>query len=250
VYLILWCVWIFMFYSLGNSKLIPYILPAMVPLAGLVALGVPCILQNNQKDWTMHTGMILMTMLGITGMIAPHFVALDMDPDVMLWVKIMMCAFCLLSAFYYKMPKWRLGFLGASSVILIITAHIVSPHIQKTSVEPLAAIINDQKNKGDVIVSMGSYFQDLPVYTQTAPIVCVEAISELEYGMNVGAPKTLEWMLTESDFIQKFGPGSGRPFWAIARLPMFEAFQKKVPHWGLEIKGQNKELILFYHSGQ
>lgn len=249
VYLILWCSWILIFYSLGNSKLIPYILPAMVPLAGLIALGIPHIMQLGQKDWTIHTGMMLLTSLSMIVLLSPYFINLNIAPEAMCWIKFITIIFCILSTLYHKMPTWRIICLSLSSAVMIMTTHVISPYIQKTSVQPLANIINDHKKAQDVIVSMGSYFQDLPVYTQTAPIVCVDAISELEYGMDVGAPKTLEWMLTKAEFIQKFGPGSGRSFWAIAKQNAFKEFSKQVPHWQLNIKGKNKELILFYHNG-
>ncbi len=317
LYLVLWASWTVGFYSIGNSKLIPYILPALIPLAGLAGMGLAQIINNEKRHWTLTLGMILLLVLGIAGVLLTYinFDFLKGNEDILPPVGLMSIFFivssilCLASQYGEKIdsaldetiqspsthalsedtvesamknrdtsmavhsaptyePQVGLFFIGGiaslilknfnrrlfvlflCSIALIVLTNFIAPTIQKTSVKPFAEIINAEKRVGDTIVSLDSYFQDLPVYTKTAPITCVDAISELEYGMDTEAPKTHEWMLTKGRFIKEFGPASGKPFWAVARRPSYDNFKSMVPSWKLKIRAENKELVLFYHSGK
>lgn len=254
LYLALWAFWTVGFYSVGNSKLIPYILPAFIPIAALVGIGLNELVTIKQKHWSLTLGAGMLTIFGLIGFLGVVFFS-DLFKDcaeIIKPVKTFSILFlgCGIGAVICKDFKWCMVLLFSSSILLIVLTNLIAPSIQKTSVKPLADIINAEKRVGDAIVSFDSYFQDLPVYTRTAPIICVDAISELEYGMNTEAPKTHEWMLTKAGFMTEFGPGSGKAFWAVARKSAYDQFQQQVPSWHLTIKAHNKELILFYHSGQ
>lgn len=282
LYLVLWASWTVGFYSIGNSKLIPYILPALIPLAGLSGIGLSEIINTKQNHWSLTSGVFLIAILGIAGFGVVEFwpELLRGSEEIAKPVLIVSTIFLSLSGIYlsaeykkniqllkvvskfyltgiilgfmcflFDKPHRRLWILFSCSITLIILINCIAPTIQKTSVKPLAEIINTEKKEGDTIVSLDSYFQDLPVYTKTAPITCVDAISELEYGMDTEAPITHEWMLTKGRFMKEFGPGSGKAFWAIARRSSYDNFKSMVPTWTLKIKATNKELVLFYHNG-
>lgn len=254
LYFVLWVVWTVGFYSVGNSKLIPYILPALIPAAGLIGIGLNDLIAAKQNHWSLTVGSGMFVFLGLTGLLGHLFFSdlLTDCADIMPYIKASAVLFLGLGigSVICKAFEWRLISLFGCSMSLIFLMTLIAPSIQKTSVKPFSEIINTEKRVGDAIVSLDSYFQDLPVYTATAPIICVDAISELEYGMNTEAPKTHEWMLTKERFITEFGPGSGRAFWAVARKTAYDHFKQQVPSWHLTIKAQNKELVLFYHSGQ
>lgn len=317
LYLVLWASWTVGFYSIGNSKLIPYILPALIPLAGLAGMGLMHIINNEKRHWTLTLGMTLLLVLGVAGVLL-SFIKFDFlqgSEDILPPVVLMSLLFivssilCLASQYGEKIdstldatiqppsthalsedtiesamkdqhtgmavhsaPTYepqvglfliggvaalilknlnrRLFVLFVCSIALLVLTNFIAPTIQKTSVKPFAEIINAEKRVGDTIVSLDSYFQDLPVYTKTAPITCVDAISELEYGMDTEAPTTHKWMLTKGRFIKEFGPGSKKTFWAVARKPSYDNFKSMVPTWKLKVKETNKELVLFYHNGK
>jgi 4-amino-4-deoxy-L-arabinose transferase-like glycosyltransferase len=254
LYLALWALWTVGFYSIGNSKLIPYILPALIPIAGLAGIGLNELMTIKRKHWSLVVGAVIMAVLGCIALLAVYFFR-DLFQDcteIIPYAILSSILFlgCGAGAAIRKEFKLCITLLCSCSIILIVLTNLIAPSIQKTSVKPFAEIINAEKRVGDAIVSFDSYFQDLPVYTQTAPIICVEAISELEYGMNEEAPKTYEWMLTKARFMLEFGPGSGKSFWAVARKTAYEDFKQQVPDWNLTIKSQNKELVLFYHNGK
>ncbi|HCU07149.1 MAG TPA: hypothetical protein DIC42_06210 [Holosporales bacterium] len=254
LYLALWALWTVGFYSVGNSKLIPYILPALLPIAGLVGIGLNELITTKQKHWSLTIGAGMIAILGLMGLLGVDLFS-DSFKDCAEIIKHVKAGSILflgfgIGAVICKEFKWSMVCLFSCSIALIVLTNLIAPSIQKTSVKPFAEIINAEKRVGDAIVSFDSYFQDLPVYTRTAPIICVDAISELEYGMNTEAPKTHEWMVTKERFMTEFGPGSGKSFWAVARKPAYDHFKQLVPSWDLSIRAQNKELILFYHNGK
>lgn len=273
IYLILWAAWIIFFYSLSSSKLIPYILPAFPALAALGALSC----KDNKSDEYLWILIIsIFSFFGILKLfpILHHLSFLDNSFVSSIWTTIdfinsspnklhplFLTLFLLgVGLLRFLFSFFGKKFIGGFSVsmqyafvraaLLIVFINIFAPYVQKTSIKPLAQIINKERRPSDAIVSLESYFQDLPVYTQTAPVVCVDAINELEFGMLSEAPKTKEWMLTKADFIKQYGPGSGKAFWAVVRKKNFDLFKSQVPKWNLEIKSTFHELVLFYHSGK
>ena len=148
-----------------------------------------------------------------------------------------------------KRPRFALCLHVFYAFSFVVLANVAAPFIQKTSVKPLAEWIIKNKQPEDAIIAFQNYYQDLPLYTQITPVVCVDDFNELDFGMEAEIPKTKEWMLTSPEFVEKFKPGSGKNFWLVTTQKRFPKLKQLVPNWNLKIAATYKELLLIYHKG-
>jgi len=70
LYLLIWAVLIFLFFSKSNSKLVPYILPVFPPLAILIASRVDAVLDGHGRELKLASILLGMTLtvLGVAGL--------------------------------------------------------------------------------------------------------------------------------------------------------------------------------------
>lgn len=252
-YLIIWFSWVFVFYSFGNSKLVPYILPCLPPLAVLGGFGLYHWQKNQQSILFARWGVVFQGIIGFIALFLPVFYK-DIFygcEDIINSVYIIAGIFLLLGivAFFIKKNTYFICVYMFSALMFITIANVTAPSIQKTSVKPLALWIKENKQPGDAIVSFQNYYQDLPLYTETVPVVCVDDFNELDFGMEAEIEKTKEWMLTGKEFQKKFQPTSGRNFWMIITEKRYPKLKKLTKGWSLKVIGRYKELLLIYHKG-
>ncbi|CAO4847991.1 MAG: Undecaprenyl phosphate-alpha-4-amino-4-deoxy-L-arabinose arabinosyl transferase [Holosporales bacterium] len=250
-FLIIWSGWIFFFFSFSNSKLVPYILPVLPPLAIFGAVGADR--WKQQTDETFATSsMICLLCIGTVGFILPFF-AKNLFigcESIIPSVRITSLIFIALGGGYFfkKESLTALVHSAVAALTLIIFFNFEAPVIQKTSVKPLAAYILEHKQESDAIVSFGFYFQDLPFYTQTHPVICVNAVSELEYGRDAQPHKTKEFMLDLKTFKEKYPPKSGKHFWAVMKESTYQHHKNDLKDWTIKIKAKYNEIILIHGS--
>jgi len=248
LYFMVWAGWIFLFFSCSNSKLIPYILPLFAPLSYFAA---SALLYDQNKEKIGRLGglfySVLFLMAFVLSFTHPQF--FKGCEEIIIPLRYFCSVGFVLSMIYSLIARYALFFHLIIFVLSVMFLNSQAIYIQKTSVKPLAQFIVQNKAPEDAIVSFSMYFQDLPVYTKTAPVVCVDAVNELRFGMDADPKRTKEWMLSKEEFIKKFKPGSKRNFWAIARQEDYKAFIQNVPDWNIQVMGIYRELILFYHKG-
>lgn len=252
-YLMLWCLWILFFFSFSKSKLIPYILPSVPPLSIIGAIGMDQWLmkKDTATKWS-DLGIFMLFLLGVSGFIVSLFfkhIFFGCE-TIIPQVQILCIALIVLSFVYlFKRTAESAIYLQIAAAIgLIALLNLTATEVQKTSVKPLVEFILANKGKNDYIVCFENYYQDLPLYTKTAPVICVDAINELQFGMDAESSITKNWMLTKKDFINTFGPGSGKTFWAVATERKFQRFKAEVSSWKIKVIARHKELVLFYHA--
>lgn len=183
LYLMIWPTVIFIFFSVSHSKLVPYILPVIPPLALILGRDLATY-QRSIKEW--WGTLALLSVFAGAAMIAPRFlgeVGIDRAPIFWLisgFIIVTVLVLCMLIK--YKREYLALMVLGICAVTIFTESIYWWSSMADRSIKPLALIINEQKQPGDEVIAYGKYIQDLPVYTQEL-VTLVDKKGELEFGM-------------------------------------------------------------------
>ncbi|RZI46863.1 phospholipid carrier-dependent glycosyltransferase [Candidatus Finniella inopinata] len=251
-YLWMWIGWVLLFFSVSNSKLIPYILPIFPPLALLVAhsLREAC---QNRSHMVFYRHSFVMIILGMLGFIVPNALPEVLDEKIGLIPYIyglsglfLAHGFSVVICLKRDSITSALSSIGVTAVIMTVILGAAAPHVQRPSLKGLVNIILKEQKPGEPIVSFLTYYQDLPLYSQQRVMV-VGAKGELDFGTTV--EDTTEWIVTEEAFLQKWQAAQrgGHKIWAVGRLHDVEVFQRKNTgfHFGItSIDGPN---VLFHN---
>lgn len=202
LFLACWAGFVFVFFSASHSKLVPYILPAFLPLSVLGALAFDAAAAGEARAarrlrWGMVPAAVLMALLaglfawgGLgrlpallpKGFASPAVVALGLSTTV--------AALGSAALFLRRRPP-RLGFAAAlaSAVLFFACVWTAAPPVAAArSTVGLAACLGDRLAQGDEVVAFGTYPQTLPVYLRrTIPVVGYRG--ELRFGIAHLAPE-------------------------------------------------------------
>jgi 4-amino-4-deoxy-L-arabinose transferase-like glycosyltransferase len=192
-FLWMWCVVVFVFFSMSDSKLIPYILPLFPALALLMASAEPAALRRDLKRTSLGlvlTGILLVVVAGILPQLlhnptsAPFFVQLRLPALLM----------GLIAVGGGLLARRRVDATAAVGVtaylfvfVLLWSAARVAPLY---SGAPLAAQLSPAIIANTVIYSVRTYDQSLPFYLGRT-MTLVETRGELDFGLTLEPQKTL-----------------------------------------------------------
>jgi len=249
IFLLVWIGWTFGFFSVSNSKLVPYILPCFPPLALILGnYWVKIALPSFTPQWRQGilTFVSLAATLGIAGIITLWLKPELIDHRPYLWfdftaiISILfilsgVAIFCL----YQKWIKVSLTTLPLAAVMLVAAVIHLMPDLQRPSIKPLAEVILSLKKPGDIVGCYKAYYQDLPVYLQQT-ITVVDVKGELEFGCE--AEDCSRWMMNEAPFLDLW-QGNKR-FFLVARQGEIEALAKRVPAFTYTLLAENQGNVL------
>ena len=234
-FLWVWCVVVFVFFSMSDSKLVPYILPLFPGLAVLMASAQAGELRRDLKRTSlglMMTGAFLVAVAGIL----PHFLN---DPVrapffVQLRLPILLMGLIAIGGGYLARSKVEataaVGLTAYLCVfVLLWSAHVVAPLYSGAS---LAAQLGPASVGGTPIYSVRTYDQSLPFYLGRT-MTLVQTRGELDFGLTLEPGKTLDSLeafaarwLAASDALAVMEPdtyallqGRGLPMVVRARVP-------------------------------
>jgi 4-amino-4-deoxy-L-arabinose transferase-like glycosyltransferase len=249
IFLLIWAGWTFCFFSVSNSKLVPYILPCFPPLALIlgnywVKLALPSFTSQWRQGIFSFAGIAAtLSMAGtVTLWLKPGL--LDHRPH--LWVDfiaIISILFTLSGAAIFclcwKWVKTSLAALPLAAVVLVTAVICLMPELQRPSVKPLAEVILSLKKPGDIVGCYKAYYQDLPVYLQQT-ITVVGVKGELEFGCE--AEDCSRWMMDEAPFLELWQ--GGKRFFLVARRLEIEALARRMPAFTYTVLAQDQGNIL------
>lgn len=213
-FLLLWALLPFLFYSLSSSKLIPYILPVLPPLAVLFGRLLAQIWDGERR-----LGRATLWGLLVIGVIcAGLFAALPTQmPDKLkdtaiasdlTWGLYAVAAAALVAGLLpLVMQRWvgrraMLITLGISGALIVLSFAFMLPRLDgDRSVKALAEIIKPQLRPGDEVMTYRDYYQDLPVYLQRR-VTIVDWTGELEFGASI--EDTSAWMIDDAEFHKRW----------------------------------------------
>lgn len=207
IFLALWFSIIFVFYSLSDSKLIPYIVPCLPPLAIIIAARLLNV--KNMVD-NMNKALIINLVIALVIVLAFFITALRADfittNEFILFVSPLILV--VIVSTVYNLYSWR----KHKDILKIITVCVFSSILFAFSLQPIisivaehrssretAQVINDLKEPDTLIICYSEYIQDLPFYTKSR-VAIYDYMGELEFGAN--HPSGQGWFLDERDFLE------------------------------------------------
>lgn len=221
LFLLLWVVLIFIFFSIPQSKTIGYILPIFPAMALLIAKRLDTLWDEpfTKRSLTIIVIYALSCfIIGLGSFIAPHIPSLEITPSLAHQLKsngILFTLSGLLFPFFirpYSFSKIFYWMLSTSSIFLLILM-ISTNAINQKSIKPLALELKSILRPGDEIVTYFKYYQDLPIYTEQRITIVADWtasdiptndnwLRELWYGMPF--QNTQEWLIDETQFWKRF----------------------------------------------
>jgi 4-amino-4-deoxy-L-arabinose transferase-like glycosyltransferase len=220
LFLILWAGLIFLFFSLSSSKLVPYILPVLPPLALLIGRYLDAVWERQDARGLPAAGWGLLVVAGGLGLafaLAPLLLA--NKPKLAVYTQILDGRLYLLAASLLLLGivpllfarRRRVGPFLASmfgGVILFLLAFVAcTPAFNADrSTRGLALWLKPRLRPEDQVVSYRVYYQELPVYLERR-ITVAGWHGELDMGMK--AEDTSAWMVDLPTFERLWkGPGT------------------------------------------
>ncbi len=222
LFLSLWVILAFVFFSLSDSKLIPYILPIFPPLALLTARYLSMYFETFSFVG-IRVGTALLFALGL--MLAATLVFMpDNIPDrprvaeysqmfgQYAWLilgSLLASAVIPFLVSFSRRPAWTFAAIAVTAMIFLgIVDRGFSYLDSKRSVKTLALTLKPQLQASDEVMTYEEYYQDLPVYLERR-ITIVNWLGELRFGTEV--EDTRDWMIDKTVFWQRW-QGSRRVF--------------------------------------
>lgn len=237
MFLLLWIGIIFLFFTISDSKLPPYILPIFPPLAVLIGrvLGP----RLSSIDDLPLGRWLFVAVFGALAVAVPVVYSLpsmraedNIGPYLSLvapYVFTMAVVFAIGSISAIVLPR----FYGerATLIAIVLTAAIgwtgvslVGSIADPNSVKQMADVINKYRLHHETVASYGTFFYDLPVYINDK-IVVVNNIGEFAFGMT--QEDTSKNVMTAEEF-SKIWNGPDLAF-MVMRTRLFTSWE----HWGL-----------------
>jgi len=215
MFLMLWAVLVFLFFSGSSSKLIPYILPMFPPLAILVGRYLSTAWRRPDLGgiqlgyWILVISVFLLVVVGLS--VAPQYLEGPSIPArLTLYIYVLTAILILgpLAALVLGRAwgfPWAFSSLTLTSVLLLIVLNSsLLLFDQSRSVKDLANVIKSRLQPKDEVVSYHTYYQDLPVYLQRR-ITVVDWKGELAFGTQIEDVRS--WMIDDATFWKRWdGP--------------------------------------------
>lgn len=208
LFFLLWSIIVFAFFSFSKSKLIPYILPVIPPLAILTAhyLVTTC---RKQHYLGIQIGCALLAVIGVAATCVFYaFTANAELPDptfarVYLLLAGTVLALGALISLYYAVKREAtvLKSLVLTASFFLLAILVSMPSIDARTIKPLAAIIQTMVQPDDEIVAFHQYYQDLPFYLQKR-VTIISWQNELTYGLE--HQDAHEWMINDQTFWKRW----------------------------------------------
>ncbi|MCL2888445.1 MAG: glycosyltransferase family 39 protein [Elusimicrobia bacterium] len=214
IFLSCWFFVMLLFFSISDSKLIPYIVPALPPLAIIIAKNIMDALRENSKAkiaallifQTVVTAALVVGAVLIFG----QFITIGRIDDILLYrntIINLVILSCIFTAAGWLLLKRRAAFITAFCIFAILFLFLAKPGFvtvakERSSKIAAVALLKYLKPQ-DKVAIYNYYFQDMPFYLKRRVII-TGWTGELEYGMQ-NAPDIKDWFFphgSEADLLK------------------------------------------------
>jgi len=231
LFLLLWAGLVLAFFSASSSKLIPYVLPCLPPLALLLGRALAAAWDEDGRRLRAAFAFLLASGVGLAAILVALPWALAGNRDVAHaagllggWLYAAAAALALAGAAPFVLaragrPRAALAALVAGAALVLSTLAAAAPAFDgERSVKSLALQLKPLLRPGDEVAAYHDYPQDLPVYLgRTITVAAYQG--ELEFGIH--AEDTGGWMIDEATFWRRWaGP---RRMYAVMEPDRFAA---------------------------
>ncbi len=227
-FLLIWTVFIFLFFSVSNSKLIPYILPIFPALSLLIGNFFAAKTQTKTSlVFKIYVGSLVFLTIGCLGF---HFLS-PLMPDSLkpstafgiffLWSGVLLGPLVLkITRFKGLLPEVFIIFMG--TFIFYIFLSSLSSLIPYQSTKSIALTIQEKISPDVEIIALKTYPPDLAIYLNLSyPLTVIDSIGELKFGME---QESSPWMCPLSEFSKKWT--SSQKMCAVMKENAFSSFQE------------------------
>lgn len=211
-FLVIWIVFIVGFFSISQSKLIPYILPVIPAAAILIGRYVA-------EQWTKlpdagfsRGGWAFTVLAAVSGVavlfvkaprghdrLAEHFGLLMTLASAILLGGAVATGYSLLK----RPPRWVIGSIAGTAVALFTTVSLAGSLIDGGSTLKLSEILQKRLKPEDRIVHVGLYAQDMPVYL-SREVSVASYKGELLFGIEAEPEKTSDRFISRERFVEQW----------------------------------------------
>ncbi len=215
LFLVLWFGVIFLFFSLSGSKLIPYIIPVIPPLAILIGRRIISIAEANDKR-ALFRGLMWTTPLMIlfgTAFIAYPYLQDKLPVDlltthlvhkgIILWIGVVLSWW----GFMRRTAAVALVFLMLSGISFTLSCKSLFVVYDKiNSGRQIAEMIKPHLKPDDIVAQYGEYYQTVPFYLERRNVL-VDYTGELKFGRE---RETEAGWFIDSDGLERLWSGPSR----------------------------------------
>jgi 4-amino-4-deoxy-L-arabinose transferase-like glycosyltransferase len=226
------------FFSFSSSKLIPYILPILPPLALVTGIALTESLYLGTKDF--QRGVWTNGMLFLAAFIAYFFAKSEIEevlrnPGATLLITVsagllILAEGILIFSLYFKVSKtatvFAYIFIGANIMWIFNKASVLYQEVKKPTTKQMAETINLNKREEDLVFCYKRYYQDFPVYLNST-VGVVDFVGELQFGAN--ADPNNDKLIIENKFWELWNTTNKRIFLLLSRKHYREIFAMKNP---------------------
>ena len=252
-FLVIWIVFIVLFFSKSQSKLIPYILPVFPALAVLVGHYLaetfsPGVLKRGRGAAWVFVGILVLFAVAVVFVPAPKD-----QPEFaaqLPFVKTLLAGVLLLGAGSTSIAIRRnqappvITCMAGSMILFLLSFTYAAKALDHSSSKDFAAILEKRIKPEDRIYTVGIYPQDLPVYLDRMVSV-VEYQGEMQFGVEAEPAVSAERYLNREAFFNQWAlPGTT---YALMRTWYYDKWFAETagPH---EILGRDDKYILVVKS--
>jgi 4-amino-4-deoxy-L-arabinose transferase-like glycosyltransferase len=244
-FFVIWTVFVILFFSKSQSKLVPYILPVFPAVAVMIGSYVASV-WDGSPGGNFRRGIwgfvVISGMLALALRIAPElkFVIKELQgqPEIAAYLPILRLtlsgSLTLGSVAAYiglrrNQPRLMLGAVAISTALFLVATAFAGGSFDKASTKKFAMILKPMLKTEDRVYSVGIYTQDLPVYLNRL-ISVVEYTGELGYGIKAEPELTSQRFMDRTKFATDWAkPGLA---YAVIRGSSYEKWfsSSGIPH--------------------
>jgi 4-amino-4-deoxy-L-arabinose transferase-like glycosyltransferase len=211
LFLLTWILFVILFFSASDSKLITYVTPVFPPLAVLFGRGLAMWAEGEERGAPLRAPLFLALLVGAGLLLAPLLATGLIKESVGAGGWVIRAAPSLVALLAWGFVPLGLKRLGADRVLLLSAALLAlfwvslnppaAALIGSTrSGKSLAQEINARLRPGDVVAQNGVYIQTIPFYTQQRTVVIGDP-DDLQFGMERVADRA-EYFPDEAEFLR------------------------------------------------
>lgn len=258
LFLFLWLLIIFIFFSIPHSKIMGYILPVFPPLALIVGNYLAHYweeIEHNHLRSNVFIYQIIMLFLASFLIITLQRQWIELPLDIVPYLYGIASVLYVSSVFVialYTQKKIAPLFatcLGVSIAILLILL-FGAPHLNQNSTKPLITYLKTVIKPADEVVNYYKFYQDIPLYLERRITIVNDWHSpniisrdnwarELWFGMPF--QNTSEWLIDEETFWQRWE--SAKHIYVFVNSNYFEQFKSHTHHYFILAKHHDVILL-------
>lgn len=233
IYLLLWAGLILLFFSMSDSKLIPYIVPCLPPLAVLIGADIDRMISDKRWHggalaWLTGEAVLLGGALAAAAALGGEYANTAQTLHVVVKAVPALAAMPLLAWFFTS--RGRRDFDGAAKALVICALlftwglqglySIIAP---TRTLKNVAELVNAERRGGETIAVYDEVAHGLSFYSKTR-VMTVDELGELAYGAK--QPEGEGWFPDKSRFLRMWDSGARDVILAVEKGGRYDSLFK------------------------